>query len=545
MPRSARATVCKLLATVFALILALVCGPSAAAPVVPASAPAASAARVPPLPWLSPDGQPTRLANEALALLADAASDGLDPNDYDVAALATRAAAMARDGADAAGQQAFSTALQRSLLRYLQHLHSGRVDPRRLGFRLPPRSPQADGAAALLLTLDQRPLPETVQALRPPYAQYQALRKVLAHYRQLAADATLVPPALPAKTVRLDDPLPSAPALARLLVALGDLPADTPTAPDRFDAALSEGVRRFQARHALEPDGLIGKTTRAALTTPLSQRVRQIELAMERMRWLSPSPGRRFIAINIPTFRLWAWDPAAPADTPPLTMSVIVGKALNTRTPVLQEDMRYLIFRPYWNVPRSIVRDELLPKIRRDAGVLARDQMEIVRGESDNAAIVPPTPDNLALLEQGALRLRQRPGDHNSLGLVKFMFPNDHNVYLHGTPAQRLFQRTRRDFSHGCVRVEDPVALAQWVLREQPEWTRERIEAAMNGQQSQRVDLLQPISVLLFYTTAYLAPENGQLQFASDIYGHDKRLEQALQAYREGRKGEPERKGVQ
>jgi murein L,D-transpeptidase YcbB/YkuD len=229
-------------------------------------------------------------------------------------------------------------------------------------------------------------------------------------------------------------------------------------------------------------------------------------------------------------FRLWTWNTIPPDDTPAFGMSVIVGRALDTETPVFEHEMRELIFRPYWNVPPSILREEILPIIKRDPAYLERENMEIVRGPGDDAVAVDATRENIAGLERGALRLRQRPGPRNALGLVKFVFPNEENVYMHGTPAQALFERSRRDFSHGCVRVEDPVRLAEWALAEQPDWNRDRIIAAMDGPESFHVRLAQPIQVILFYTTAAVMPEDGTLHFAEDIYRHDARLDRALRA---------------
>lgn len=191
-----------------------------------------------------------------------------------------------------------------------------------------------------------------------------------------------------------------------------------------------------------------------------------------------------------------------------------------------------MIFRPYWNVPRSIVRSEILPALERDLRYLDRHDMEMVRGPGDDASPVAATTANVARLRQGTLRLRQRPGPQNALGLVKFVFPNDANVYIHGTPAQALFARDRRDFSHGCVRVEEPAALAAWVLQGQPEWTRERIAAAMHGPAPLPVPLAQPIQVVLFYLTAAVMPGDGTIHFAEDIYRHDARLDRALSAAR-------------
>ena len=212
-------------------------------------------------------------------------------------------------------------------------------------------------------------------------------------------------------------------------------------------------------------------------------------------------------------FRMWVWDGGSAWGSPALSLDVIVGRALSTQTPLFVEDMREIIFRPYWNIPPSILRNEILPKIDRDPDYLRRNDMEIVGEDSG-----------------GVPRIRQRPGPRNSLGLIKFVFPNQENVYMHGTPAQELFSRSRRDFSHGCVRVSDPVALAEWALADQPEWTRERILATTAGEQTIHVKLTTPIQVILFYTTAVVSPEDGTLRFADDIYRHDARLDRALAA---------------
>jgi murein L,D-transpeptidase YcbB/YkuD len=297
----------------------------------------------------------------------------------------------------------------------------------------------------------------------------------------------------------------------------------------RYEGPVVEGVKHFQARHGLEPDGIIGRGTRAAMAVPLSWRVRQIELALERLRWLPGMEGRRVVALNIPAFYLWAWDEVTPTSEPTFGMRAIVGRAQGTRTPVFDALMREVIFRPYWNIPRSILVNEILPSLGRDPDYLSRNDMEMVRGQGDDAPPVPETAENLALLEQGALRLRQRPGPRNALGLVKFDFPNEQNVYMHDTPARQLFERTRRDFSHGCVRVEDPGALAAWVLRDQPEWTPARILAAMHGGATIHASVSRPPLVILFYLTAMVLPgEEDTIAFADDLYGHDATLHRML-----------------
>jgi murein L,D-transpeptidase YcbB/YkuD len=195
---------------------------------------------------------------------------------------------------------------------------------------------------------------------------------------------------------------------------------------------------------------------------------------------------------------------------------------------VFAAEMKYVIFRPYWDIPFSIMEHEMLPAIRANPDYLRREHLEIVRGSSDSAAVLPPTTDNIKALASGTLRLRQQPGADNALGLIKFMLPNPHNVYLHSTPAARLFSQSRRAFSHGCIRVSDPVGLAAYVLHNAPgNWTQETIAAAMNGTFTRRVNLANPIPIMILYGTA-LATEDGPVMFFEDIYGHDRRLEELL-----------------
>jgi murein L,D-transpeptidase YcbB/YkuD len=208
-------------------------------------------------------------------------------------------------------------------------------------------------------------------------------------------------------------------------------------------------------------------------------------------------------------------------------MNVVVGKTMGHATPVFVGQMAYVVFRPYWSPPPSIVRSEIVPHARRDPSYIERQNMEIVASGDERAPALPATPENLDKVAAGKLFVRQKPGDKNSLGLAKFIFPNSENVYMHGTPAQSLFARARRDFSHGCIRLEDPPRLAEWVLRDQPEWTRERIDAAMSGERPTQVNLKQKLTVFLFYDTAYV-DSKGAVYFADDYYGHDALLEKAL-----------------
>jgi murein L,D-transpeptidase YcbB/YkuD len=480
--------------------------------------------------WVDEDGL-TANGERALNVLRRAPDEGLDAADYldpGLARLVAGAAAPPRG--NLLRLASIDVAISQAILRYVDDLYLGRIDPAMVGYQMS-RTRDADAVAARLSDeLARRDVEPAIDSFKPRLAQYAALRRQLARYRLLAEDDRIVSPALPETSLRPGDAYGSASQLASFLAAVGDLPPEAARGPvdPLYREPLVGGIRAFQGRHGLDPDGIIGPRTRAALQVPLARRVRQIELALERLRWLPDFGDRRLIAINIPMYHLWAWDAVRPDGVPVLDMDVIVGAAVRHETPVLVDELEQVIFRPWWNVPRSIVISEIVPAIQRDPAYLRRQNMEIVGGAANGVQPATVTPELLADIKRGAVGIRQRPGPGNALGLVKFAFPNDQNVYMHGTPAQELFARSRRDFSHGCVRLADPVALAEWVLQESGQWSRDRITAAMNGANTVTVNLNRPIPVVLFYTTAVVIPENGSVWFAEDVYGGDRRLETAL-----------------
>jgi murein L,D-transpeptidase YcbB/YkuD len=364
-----------------------------------------------------------------------------------------------------------------------------------------------------------------VRALEPQLAQYRNLRVALARYRMLATDTALggLPPGqFLWPGTRYD----SLARLSRTLVAFGDLSPDSAPSGTVYSGPIVAAVRRFQQRHALASDGVLGPGTLAALNAPVSDLVRRIELALERLRWVPPIGPQRFLVVNVPAFQLVGFDSAAAPGPPALSMRVVVGSALDTRTPVMFEQLRYVEFLPYWNVPRSILTREILPMIEWNPGYLRGHEMEVVaaRGRVHGDSV---TPALLRGLRRGRLGIRQRPGPGNALGLVKFIFPNAESTYLHGTPRTELFSQPRRDFSHGCVSVEDPPALARWVLRDQPGWSPEEVKAAMSGAATRRVLMRKVMPVLVFYTTAVVHAD-GSVWFYPDVYGHDRELADAL-----------------
>jgi murein L,D-transpeptidase YcbB/YkuD len=501
------------------------------------------------------DGEkPSTAALVLLQELRHASERGLDPEDYPGNRLAYLLIDLIDSGHPGVEQWAlFDASLSLAGLRFLSDLHYGRIDPASVGHNLTVERIRLDLPTTLAHLATAVNVGIAIDSLEPQFTHYALLKRELARYRELAAREGLndLPP-LPARSLKTGDVYAGTPQLERLLTVLGDMPGGQPrggnppdisppdtqppgessTAAQILTPRLVDAIKHFQYRHGEKPDGTLGAATLAELTKPLSLRARQIELTMERWRWLPSELVSAPIIVNIPQFRLFAFESTVDSEAQIRQMDVIVGKAFEaTQTPVFTADMTYLVFRPYWEVPYSIALKEIVPAARRNPSYIDKHQMEIVRGVGDSALGLPSTAENVELVAKGALRLRQKPGPNNSLGLVKFMFPNPYNVYLHSTPAGGLFAESRRDFSHGCVRVSDPAGLAQYVLRDSPEWTREKIQAAMNGTNTLTVTLKNHIRVFFVYGTA-LVTESGNALFFDDIYGHDQRLEAALNSRR-------------
>lgn len=457
----------------------------------------------------------------AVAALLAADTHGLDPGDYDADLLAEWARRSVRVPLAAVERAHFDVLLSVNLIRLLDDLRSGRLH--RALLPSPTQIPaRLDLGVALTEALAGDSLPRMIAAASPRLAQYQNLQRLLVQYRRLANDTLLR--RFTSRTLLSTTPAEPLSAVRRLLAATGDLSPDS--AADSAAGSMVQAIRRFQSRHGLPPTGRLDPSTIAELSTPFDHRVRQIELALERLRWLPPIGPQPFVVVNVPAFQLFAFDSVGGRGAPVLSMKVIVGKALDKRTPVLFEQMRYLEFRPTWNVPRTILMEEIMPQLRRDPDHLRRNRMELI-GPRDRVIGSRVSAELLDSLERGELRVRQRPGGENPLGSVKFVFPNAANVYLHATPRTELFAHSRRDFSHGCIRVEDPTALAAWVLRDQPRWSRDSIIAAQKGKVTSRAMLTRPIPVVIFYTTAVATPMGG-VWFFQDIYRHDQELDEAL-----------------
>jgi len=474
--------------------------------------------------WLD-GGQPTFQALALIEQFKEAWRRGLVPEDYDASRWDARVEALKGPDADPAR---FDAAMTVSAMRLVSDLRIGRINPQHFHFGLSVDAKKYDlprfFRERMLTTTSVAALLDSVE---PPYGGYRRTRDALALYTDLAQrdDGEKLPAT--AKPVDPGKAYAGAPRLRRLLTLVGDLPRDAavPADPEVYDTALVEAVKRFQRRHGLDGDGRLGPGTLEQLNVPLSDRVEQLQLTMERWRWLPVEFSSPPIIVNIPDFRLRALDEG---NRIVKEMPVVVGRAVRTETPVFSREMTYVVFRPYWNVPPSIVRGEIVPAIVRNRDYIAKKGYEVTTYDGKVVTDGPISDEVLAQLKAGKLAVRQKPGPNNALGLVKLMFPNEHNVYLHSTPAPELFSRSRRDFSHGCIRVERPAELAAWALRNNPDWTLERVQEAMQkGSNDVTVKLARSIPVFIIYGTA-LAYENGEVHFWKDLYGHDADLAQAL-----------------
>ena len=401
---------------------------------------------------------------------------------------------------------------------YAEDLLTGQIDPRSTSqsWHIDPQEEDVD--SALVRVLRAASLDRALTQLRPQTPQYEELRGALERYRRLVAAGgwprvpvgPVLSPGDTSTVARLD-------AIAVRLRAEGfidgeirivPLPVIVATAPGAeraiYDARLAGAIASFQERHGLVADSIVGPNTRAALDMPADFRLRQIAANLERHRWLPRTLGQRYIVVNVPSFQLRAFDGGAEA----LQMKVIVGAEYQNRaTPVFSDSVSYVVFRPYWNVPDGIAAREIFPLARRDRSFLSRNGYEVVRSNDGT-------------------HVRQTPGPGNALGLVKFMFPNEFNIYLHDTPIPELFREQVRAMSHGCIRVEKPAELAAFVLGSQG-WDAERIRAAMDsGADDHRVNLERKVPVYIVYFTTYL--RDGVLYFGNDLYDRDQALVRAV-----------------
>ena len=465
----------------------------------------------------SGDEKSVTRAVEALQVIRTAPQHGLKVGWYHETALEAaldRSRASDHLTSDRSQQMAdLVAATNRALVAFGHDVAIGRVSPRGVDPNWESRRVVPD----LKQSLDQlgnHPLQAWIASVQPPHPEYEALQGALLHLRDQQQHGGW--PRVPVRVMKPGVSNPAVTILRQRLAAGGELPETEVADPALFDRDLEAAVRRFQDHHGMKATGVADVATIAAMNVPLTDRIRQVQLNLERWRWMPDDFGARHFLVNIPAFLLMAREDGRTVQA----MRVVVGKP-GHETPVFSGDMETVVFSPYWNVPDSIAENETAPAIRSDPTYLARNGIEIIRHTKSGSRIISPDdvnwfdPDDLK-----DLSFRQRPGAQNALGHVKFLFPNAFNVYLHDTPSGSLFARTERAFSHGCVRVEQAEALAAYVLRDQSEWTTEHIKSAMNAGVEKYVKLDEMIPVHIVYFTTWV-DEDGGVFFLPDVYGYD------------------------
>lgn len=388
--------------------------------------------------------------------------------------------------------------LTRQFFIYAKTAYAGRVDPEELQWFIPRK--KIDALALLDSLVAHKG--ETLEEWEPVNREYQALKKELIRFNDIADKGGWQPIVLAEKKSYKPGDSSMAVLQTKLrLAASGDW--QLPDSSAVYDSTFIAVVKKAQRRFGFKEDAVIDRALADALNVPVKQRIEQILINLERMRWLPEEAAPHRIVANIPEFKIHVFE----NNEEVFDMAIVVGKE-GTHTVIFNDELRYIVFSPYWNVPRSIVKNEILPAMKRNPNYLASQNMEIVKSGD------VPT-------------IRQRPGGKNSLGKVKFLFPNNYNIYFHDTPAKSLFSREKRAFSHGCMRLADAKKLAIYLLRDQPEWTEERINQAMNSSTEKWVTLKQHIPVYVSYFTAWV-DNDGLLHFRDDIYGHDKKMAERL-----------------
>lgn len=456
-----------------------------------------------------------------IRMIKTASAHGLDPADYNADALFTVLTQWLTDPTDEVRARA-EILLTESLLRYAYHRRYGKVkanhiDPdinfRRQTFNGQPVSKNIHAA------MSSPSLDAFVEQAAPSGPYYHKLQHWLGVYRKIQAEGGW--PSVPeGSTLRAGDDSPRVAAIWTRLATTGYLDQEAGMRPDFFDKELQQAVRQFQVRHNLDADGVVGKMTIEAMNVPVESRADQIRISLERLRWAEQEQSDTMVAVNIAGFEALFFKDGELA----WTTRAMVGKNYR-KTPVFRGDIAYMEFNPTWTIPPGILRNDTLPAIKRDPDYLASKQIEVI--DNKGKVIDPNTVNWNQYKSSVPYTLRQTPGPHNSLGTVKFIFPNSHFVFLHDTPHRELFDRPERAFSSGCIRIEDPLRLAELLLDDPAKYNRSSLQAIVDSRKTQRISLKPKIPVAILYLTAAL-DGNGQVTFMKDIYDRDPAVLAAL-----------------
>jgi murein L,D-transpeptidase YcbB/YkuD len=474
------------------------------------------------------DGEWKPQIGDMIGVIREADREGFEPDDYHLEKIEKGASELrGRTGKKPWVHTAkivdLDLLLTDAYLVYSAHLLAGRVNPETIDPEWHARRREADLAEILENALREDRIKASLESLLPPQPGYGKLRDTLERYRKMAEEGGWLP--LPeGGNLQLGDQGETIFLLRNRLAVTGDLLEPAKGGLEGFDEEMDRAVRRFQARHGLDIDGVVGPATRRALNVRVEERISQIEINMERWRWLPQDLGRRYILVNIANFEL----DVVEDERNVMTMRIVVGRQYR-RTPVFSDRMTYLVLCPYWNIPPGILEKDVLPAVRKDPAYLQKQRIKIFQGWSaESKEIDPYSVDWTKIsLRNPSYRFRQDSGPNNSLGRIKFMFPNKFNVYLHDTPTRELFAKSVRTFSSGCIRIEKPIELAEYVLKGDPKWNREMLLAEIDKWSEQTVRLLEPIPVHILYWTSWVEAE-GTVHFREDIYGRDHLLTSAL-----------------
>jgi murein L,D-transpeptidase YcbB/YkuD len=477
--------------------------------------------------WINESGI-TPASRELMRAIRGADAEGLGSSDYHLSKIGTM---LERFGGTSSGAGLIpprglvdlELLLTDAFLLYGSHLLAGRVNPETIDPEWFANRRDADMAAVLEKAVSTGTVQENLESLKPSQSGYARLRAALRTYRDIAAEGGWRTVPSGSKLQRGDSGSRVGLLRERLRVT-GDLRDTQPNDPEVFDEGLDEAVKNFQRRHGLDMDGIVGPATLSALNVSADDRVHWIEINMERWRWLPQDLGASHVIVNIANFEL----DVVESEKEVITMRAIVGRDYR-RTPVFSGRMSYIVLSPYWHVPPSLAVKDILPQVRKDPGYLAEKGMKVFQGWGADTKEIDPNSVDWSKVTAATFnyRFRQDPGPVNSLGRVKFMFPNKFDVYLHDTPARELFQKTARAFSSGCIRIEKPVELAEYLLRGDPRWNRDAILNAIDRRVEQTVQLREAVPVHLLYWTAWVDAA-GMVHFREDIYGRDRPLADAL-----------------
>ena len=475
--------------------------------------------------WIDDTGLSLQ-AESLINMIREAHLEGLSPKDYHLATILSLVHRLRMSENWHAHSELFvdlDMLLTDAFFIYATHLLTGRVDPETIHTKWIAYARNADLVQYLTTALVTHSIESTLKYLRPPHTGYYKLRTALKRYRDIASRGGWQP--LPTGRKMQKGTVDKRINIVRHhLVLTGDLSPAGYRTDNLFDDALEDAVRKYQRRHGLVADGVVGPNTLARLNVPVDEWILKIILNLERWRWLPHDIERSYINVNIADFRLDVIE----LERSTLNMKVVVGSNYR-RTPVFSGTMNYMVINPYWNIPTKLVKKDIYPQVRKDRRYLEKRNIRVFENWNEDAPEVDPEHIDWSRLERGTFyyKLRQDSSPMNPLGRIKFMFPNKFAVYLHDTPHKELFNMSNRGFSAGCIRIENPIGLATYLLQDHSEWTHERIEDIIGSGERHVVHLPRELPVHVLYWTAWV-DHDGMINFRDDIYERDETLSDAL-----------------